>query len=100
MSEQKQAAAGRHVSEAEAREVQQKMERRAEVSYLSPFALSFIPTALGESDQALSHLERGHEVRDPVLYVLRHWPLFKPLRGHPRFESILRRVGLPETPSP
>jgi tetratricopeptide (TPR) repeat protein len=86
--------------EDEARKVQGKMERRAEVGYLSPFALSMVPAALGQTDRALSHLERGCEVRDPVLYVLGHWPLFKPLRGHPRFESILRRVGLPETPSP
>jgi hypothetical protein len=36
------------------------MKRRIEVSYLSPFALSTAPTALGESDWALSHPERAY----------------------------------------
>lgn len=36
------------------------MKRRVEVSYLSPFALSIVPTAFGESDWALAHLERAY----------------------------------------
>ena len=54
-----------------------------------------IPATLGEIDRAVSILERGVEVRDPVLYVLGSWVYFKKLWGDPGFEAGRRKIGLP-----
>ena len=48
----------------------------------------------GDRDRALDWLDKAYETRDPGLaYIGRpHWDS---LRGDPRFEALLRRVGLP-----
>ena len=50
--------------------------------------------ALGESAAALDELERGYEVRDTRLVELAGDPSWTTLRGQPRFEALLRRLGL------
>lgn len=49
----------------------------------------------GEVDLALEWLERANEVHRPLLLFLRTNPDFDPLRGDPRFEDLMRRIGLP-----
>jgi hypothetical protein len=49
----------------------------------------------GEKTLALDWLERAYEARDPALPYLR-LPLFDPLRSEPRFEALMRRMGLPQ----
>jgi eukaryotic-like serine/threonine-protein kinase len=48
----------------------------------------------GDMARALDMLEKAHEERDPNLPYLRCWPLWDPLRSDPRFQSLLRRMGL------
>lgn len=40
-------------------------------------------------------LERGYEDRDPDMAFLNTYPVFDPLRGHPRFQDLLRRMNFP-----
>ncbi len=47
-------------------------------------------------DSALSWLERGFARRDPGLRWLKVDPLYKPLRGDPRFDALLRKLKLVE----
>ena len=49
----------------------------------------------GENDRALDLLERGYEARDPNLPSISFTPDVDPLRGHPRFQDLLRRMKLP-----
>ena len=56
-----------------------------------PIAISY--ARLGRADEAVSWLERGVEARDSWLFQLRD-PLWDPVRGDPRFGSIMRRIGL------
>ena len=49
----------------------------------------------GEQNRAFSALERGFAVNDPGLNTLRVDPLFDPIRGAPRFASMLKRVDVP-----
>jgi hypothetical protein len=49
--------------------------------------------ALGDADEAMSWLERGYDERFNPSALLR--PGFDPLRSNPRFQDLLRRIGLP-----
>jgi DNA-binding winged helix-turn-helix (wHTH) protein/tetratricopeptide (TPR) repeat protein len=55
-----------------------------------------VPLAhLGETDRALALLERGaDQTSDAVLYAAVH-PAFAGLRSTPRFQFVLKRIGLP-----
>jgi len=60
-------------------------------SYASEIAVIY--AAIGESDHAMTWLERGFEERFNPGVLIR--PGFDPLRTDPRFEELVRRVGLP-----
>lgn len=48
---------------------------------------------LGDADRCLTYLERGAEAGSPPIFV-KVSPLYTFLHGNPRFEAILRQVGL------
>jgi tetratricopeptide (TPR) repeat protein len=55
----------------------------------------------GEDTKAVDWLEKGLKIHDPVLpYLGVTYPLFDPLRSEPRFQALLRKVGLPTTQQP
>ena len=55
--------------------------------------IAAIYASLGDADQAMRWLERGYEERFNPGVLIR--PGFDPLRSDPRFEDLVRRVGLP-----
>ncbi len=50
--------------------------------------------ALGEKDQALDWLERAYEARLGILVYVKVEPLLYPLHGEPRFQALLKKMGL------
>jgi hypothetical protein len=50
---------------------------------------------LGEKDRAVEYLEKSYEERSHWLLYLHMDPSMDDLRNHPRFQDLLRRVGLP-----
>ena len=48
----------------------------------------------GDYEQAIDWLEKAYEERDPNLPYI-GLPLYDPLRSDPRFQDLLRRIGLP-----
>ncbi len=49
-----------------------------------------------QPDKAMEWLEKGFEVRDPVMpYIATHGFLFEPLFDNPRFIEILQKMNLP-----
>jgi TolB-like protein/Tfp pilus assembly protein PilF/predicted Ser/Thr protein kinase len=79
----------------EARRILAKLKRKRERTFVSPAALGIVSGALGEKDEAFAWLEKAYEVRDPTLTYLKVGPKFTPLRSDPRFQDLLRRMGLP-----
>jgi serine/threonine protein kinase/Flp pilus assembly protein TadD len=61
---------------------------------LGLFSATFVHIGLGQHDQALDCLERLYTERSTLLHGEKVDPLYDPLRANPRFESILRRMGL------
>jgi TolB-like protein/DNA-binding winged helix-turn-helix (wHTH) protein/Tfp pilus assembly protein PilF len=67
--------------------------------YVSPVGLAILYAALGEQEQALSLLERAYGAHDQQLIWLgveakSEAYSFGPLRSAPRFQDLLRRIGL------
>ena len=50
----------------------------------------------GDYERSVAWLERAFEVRDPNLPYVGFRPYFDPLRSDPRFQELLRRMGLTE----
>jgi adenylate cyclase len=79
---------------AEARDVLRKLEEMSRQRYISPYHLAYVYTGLGEPDRAMDLLERAYEERAGSLYGIKGSFLFTPLRSHPRFQALLRKMHL------
>jgi serine/threonine-protein kinase len=66
--------------------------------YASSVLIAYVYEGLGRTADALAWLEQAVEERDGWLVYIDVFPRFESLRGEPRFQDVLRRVGLPETP--
>src|ERR1700675_2175462 len=69
------------------------LKKRSSPSYSDASEIAAIYASLGDSDQAMDWLERAYEERFNPAVLLR--PGYDPLRSDPRFQDLLRRVGLP-----
>jgi tetratricopeptide (TPR) repeat protein len=62
--------------------------------YVSPAQLAILQAALGERERAFASLEVSFANHDVQLQYLKANPAYDGLRDDPRFQDILRRVGL------
>jgi tetratricopeptide (TPR) repeat protein len=75
-----------------------ELEERASHEYVSPMALAVAYAALGRFDDALTQVERSFAQRDCWVVALGVDPAWAPLRGQPRFEAIIAKVGIMASP--
>jgi serine/threonine-protein kinase len=80
--------------ESEARTVLRRLEEQRARDYVSPVALATIYLGLGELDAALDWTEAAYDERRGWLAYLKVNPLMDPIRGHPRFEQLVKRMKL------
>ena len=64
----------------------------------SPIWLAMVCGALGDKDQAFDYLERAIAQHDDQVSFMAVDHRFDSLRGDPRFDGALRRLGLPVLP--
>lgn len=64
--------------------------------YVTPAALVYVYTGLGDKDQAFIWMEKAYQERSNFIAYLKVVPVVDPLRSDPRFDDLLRRVGLQE----
>jgi tetratricopeptide (TPR) repeat protein len=67
---------------------------QAGTSTVSPAELAILYAALGEKEQAFASLAQAHASHDPQLQLIGVVPAFDPLRSDPRFQELVRGVGL------
>ncbi|MEP7067143.1 MAG: protein kinase [Gemmatimonadota bacterium] len=77
-----------------AREILRALEEESTRKYISPYHLLFVHTGLGEYDRALDLLEQSVEQRAGAAYGIKGSFLLAPLRPHPRFQALLRKMKL------
>jgi tetratricopeptide (TPR) repeat protein len=63
--------------------------------YIAPYFFAGIYAGLGEDERAIEYLEKSYEEHSHWLIYLHIDPSMDGLRSNPRFQDLLRRVGLP-----
>jgi tetratricopeptide (TPR) repeat protein len=79
------------------REAQKMLSRFMEASKqqrFSPYLIAKVYVGLSEKVEAFRWLERAYEERDERMVMLKVDPELDSLRTDPRFEDLMRRVGL------
>ena len=77
-----------------ARAILRELEELTKTRYVSPYHPAYVYVGLGEHDRALALLELAYEQRAGGIFGIKGSFLFAPLRGHPRFQALLRRMNL------
>jgi hypothetical protein len=70
------------------------MEEQRRNAYVSPVAFATILLGLGEVERALDWADVAFDERRGWLAYLKVNPVMDPMRGHPRFEELVRRMKL------
>jgi TolB-like protein/Flp pilus assembly protein TadD len=74
------------------------LERLRELSterHVPGYQFAILSSGLGEKDQAFACLEEAYQQRSNYLLFLKVIDTMVPLRSDPRFQQLLRRIGLP-----
>jgi TolB-like protein/DNA-binding winged helix-turn-helix (wHTH) protein/Tfp pilus assembly protein PilF len=77
---------------ANAKKILAKEMQRATREYVSPTSIALIHIGLGNTDEAISWLERAYREHSPDLPIL-SMPYFDDVRSDPRFVDLVNRVG-------
>jgi TolB-like protein/DNA-binding winged helix-turn-helix (wHTH) protein/Tfp pilus assembly protein PilF len=85
------AAAGNH---AQAGGLLTNLKSRSRRQYISSYSLAVAYIGLGEKDAALARLQKAYEDREDQVALLKIEPLFDSMHSDPRFQDLLRRIGL------
>src|SRR5271154_5262356 len=77
----------------EAEKLLSDLEKSSNASFTNAPHIAMIYASMGDHEQAMHWLERAYEERFNPSILLRAG--FDPLRSDPRFEDLMRRIGLP-----
>jgi TolB-like protein/DNA-binding winged helix-turn-helix (wHTH) protein/Flp pilus assembly protein TadD len=86
------AVAGRQTAALNILKELKQLEKRR---YVSNYDIALVHVGLGQRDRALESLDRAYQERSSWMVHLKVDPRLDPLRSDPRFQNLLRRVGLP-----
>ena len=64
----------------------------------SAFAAVYV--ALGEIDAAVEWVEKAIDHWEPIITTLKVWPVWDPIRSHPRYPALLRKLNLENPTEP
>jgi serine/threonine-protein kinase len=78
----------------EARKILAELQGLSKQQYVSPYMIAIIYAALGDREQAFEWLERVYEDRSYYVVWLKVDPIWDTSLADPRFQDLLRRVGL------
>ena len=81
--------------EAEALSILEWFLKSSAERQVSPYNIALVYNGLGKRDEALAWLERAYAQRASGIVFLKVEPKWNDLRDDPRFQDLLRRIGLP-----
>jgi hypothetical protein len=77
----------------QARQILGQLTEEAKARYVPAYAFAVIYLALGEKDHALDWLEQAARDHDGFyINLIKVEPFLDPLRGDPRFETLVSRI--------
>jgi TolB-like protein/Tfp pilus assembly protein PilF len=79
---------------AETLKLAEAFQSAAKKRYIPPTYLGMLFAGLGDKDKAMAWLEKAFEERADGLTWLNVEPMLDEVRSDPRFESLIRRIGL------
>jgi hypothetical protein len=71
------------------------VQHTAATKYVSPIEFAFCYARLRRKDETVRYLERAYQEHAPFLVHISHDPNFYFLHSDPRFQAIIKRMGLP-----
>jgi tetratricopeptide (TPR) repeat protein len=77
-----------------ARKTIAQLEQHVERDGVGRYEIALVYTGLGDKQEAFKWLEEAYNAHDVGLVYLKIDPCLDPLRSDPRFDDLLRRVGL------
>ncbi len=78
----------------EARKVMADLKDMSNQRYVAPLYIALIYAGLGDKTQALDWLEKARDDHSLLLIFIKLWPQLDGLRKEPRFQALVRRMGL------
>jgi tetratricopeptide (TPR) repeat protein len=79
----------------EAQEIIEKLQEKSKRTYVPAYDIAAVYVGLGESAQAFEWLSKALEERSGFLIYIKCDRRFDGLRSDPRYEALLKRIGLP-----
>jgi len=79
---------------AKVEQARRDLDDLAKQRYISPGLRMLLHFGLGEKDKALDWLEQCYQEQDGTCWNLKTNPLYDPVRNEPRFQALLKKVGL------
>jgi tetratricopeptide (TPR) repeat protein len=79
---------------AEALKLLEELQERAQKQYTPSWSFGVIYSGLGEMDKAFDWFEKAVDEREPLMLHFHVHPNYDPLRTHPRYSALLRRMNL------
>ncbi len=80
--------------QSEARAALRELEKHATRQYVPPYDIALIYSGLGETDEAFKWLEKAYADHSTEMIYFKVEPMLEPLRSDPRYQVLLRRMGL------
>ncbi len=77
----------------EARRILDRLRRASAKEFVSAYEVALVELAMGRREPTLDRLEEALAQRSHLLVFAAVEPKLEPLRGDPRFETLLRRIG-------
>ena len=71
-----------------------ELKKRQQTGYVPAGAFVNAYLGLGDNDEAFAWFERAYEEQSNILIYIKVSPWFDSVRGDPRFQDLVRRVGL------
>ena len=78
----------------EAQEILSRLEAESKQHYVRSEYLAMGYAAMGDFDRAFESLERAYQARSAGLIYLHLDPGYEPLQSDPRYDELVRRIGL------
>jgi TolB-like protein/DNA-binding winged helix-turn-helix (wHTH) protein/Flp pilus assembly protein TadD len=79
-----------------ARKILADFEALSHRAYVSPYLFALVYPDLGDKERAFFWLEKCYVGREHDLVFSKVWPMFNSLRSDPRYQELMKRIGLPE----